>query len=212
MSNNKIKILKKREILLFKKKFENNFNENSCYNISENKHLFNFNKKKYIQSAVLCLIEQNYKEECINIILTERSKELRNHAGQISFPGGKLDETDKNNFQKCAFREAEEEIGFKSRKSIYLGKLNKYITGTGYIIQPVVAFSKEKQDFILNKNEVTTILHFPINYLLSKNRIKKVFYNNKSKFYFCINWNNFKVWGATAKILIDLITLLMVKK
>ena len=94
-------------------------------------------------------------------------------------------------------------------KTIFLGKLNKYITGTGYQIQPIIVKGKIKQNFSINQDEVSSILHLPINYLLSNNIIKKAFYD-KNKYFFYLLWRNNKIWGATAKILIDLINLLQV--
>ena len=145
----------------------------------------------------------------LNIVLTKRSEHLKYHKGQISLPGGKLEPRDKGNFQECAFREAYEEIGFKRNNSIYLGKLNKYITGSGFLIQPIVALVDEVQNFIINRQEVTSILHFPINYLLSGDEIKKVFLDeDQNKYFLNIYWKKNRIWGATAKILIDLINLL----
>ena len=64
----------------------------------------------------------------------------------------------------------------------------------------------------MNKQEVTSILHFPINYLLSDNAINKVFFDEgQNKYFFSIYWKKNKIWGATAKILIDLINLLKLK-
>ena len=212
MINNKIKISNKNDKLFFKKKLVNNFNEKQCYSLIHNKIDIIDNYKNYTKSSVLCLLMPNNFDMSLNIILTKRSKNLRHHAGQISLPGGKLECIDKGDFKKCAFREATEEIGFEKNNAIYLGKLNKYITGSGFIIQPIVALTKGNQNFILNRHEVTSILHFPINYLLSENIISKVYYDNKynNKFYITFNWKKNKIWGATAKILLDLLGLLRV--
>ena len=192
-------------------KLEASYVKKKHYLVPENRYLFNNNNKNYIRSAVLCLLEHNCVDGSYNIILTERSKDLRNHAGQISLPGGKLDAKDLEDYEECAYREAFEEIGFNKKSSIYLGKLNKYITGTGYIIQPIVALSTKKQEYKLNKLEVTKILHFPINYLSLEKNFKKVFLNeDKKKYYYNIYWNKIKIWGATAIILINLIKLLKI--
>jgi 8-oxo-dGTP pyrophosphatase MutT (NUDIX family) len=141
--------------------------------------------------------------------LTKRSKHLKYHKGQISLPGGKLDPQDKGDFQQCAYREAYEEIGFEKNKAIYLGKLNKYITGSGFLIQPIVVLLEDIQNFTMNRQEVTSILHFPINYLLSGDVVSKVYLDeDHNKYFLNIYWKKNKIWGATAKILIDLINLL----
>ncbi len=209
MINNKIKISNKKEIFKIKKKLENKFDKEKCFNLSQNINDVTENYKNYTKSAVLCLLISNGIDNNLNIILTKRSEHLKHHKGQISLPGGKLEQQDRGDFKECAFREAHEEIGFKKNSAIYLGKLNKYITGSGFLIQPVVVLVEEVQSFVINRQEVTSILHFPINYLLSDNVIKKVFlHDDQNKYFLNIFWNKNKIWGATAKILVDLINLL----
>jgi 8-oxo-dGTP pyrophosphatase MutT (NUDIX family) len=209
MINNKIKISNKIEILKVKKKLEHSFDDKKCFNLSNNVSDITKNYKNFTKSAVLCLLVSNSSNYALDIVLTKRSKHLRHHKGQISFPGGKLEPQDKGDFEKCAYREAYEEIGFKKNKVVYLGKLNKYITGSGFLIQPIVVLVEEVQSFIINRKEVTSILHFPINYLLSEDVISKVFLDEaQNKYFLNIYWKKNKIWGATAKILIDLINLL----
>ena len=209
MINNKIKILNKIEIVKIKNKLEFNFDDKKCFNLSNNESDTTENYKNFTKSAVLCLLISNGSDYSLDIVLTKRSKHLKYHKGQISFPGGKLEPQDKCDFKQCAYREAFEEIGFKKNKAIYLGKLNKYITGSGFLIQPIVVLLEEVQNFIINRQEVTSILHFPVNYLLSDNVISKVFLDEgHNKYFLNIYWKKNKIWGATAKILIDLINLL----
>ena len=212
MINNKIKISNKIEILKIKSKLKNCFDDKKCFNLSDNVSDVAENYKNYTKSAVLCLLISNSSNYTLDIILTKRSKHLKYHKGQISLPGGKLEPQDKGDFQQCAYREAYEEIGFEQNKAIYLGKLNKYITGSGFLIQPIVVLLEEVQSFTMNRQEVTSILHFPINYLLSNNVINKVFLDEgQNKYFFSFYWKKNKIWGATAKILIDLIDLLKLK-
>ncbi len=209
MINNKIKISNKIEILKIKKKLEDSFDNKKCFNLSNNVSDTTENYKNFTKSAVLCLLISNSSNCTLDIVLTKRSKHLKYHKGQISLPGGKLEPQDKEDFQQCAYREAYEEIGFEKDRAIYLGKLNKYITGSGFLIQPIVVLLEEVQNFVMNRQEVTSILHFPINYLLSGDAISKVFLDkDKNKYFLNIYWKKNKIWGATAKILIDLINLL----
>ncbi len=209
MINNKIKISNKIDILKIKNKLKYSFNDNKCFNLSNNVIDITENYKNFTKSAVLCLLISNGSNYSLDVVLTKRSKHLKYHKGQISLPGGKLEPQDKGDFQQCAYREAYEEIGFKKSKAIYLGKLNKYITGSGFLIQPVVVLLEEVQNFIINRQEVTSILHLPVNYLLSGNVISKVFLDeDHNKYFFNFYWKRNKIWGATAKILIDLINLL----
>ena len=209
MINNKIKISNKTEILKIKKNLDYNFDDKKCFNLSDNVNDITKNYKYHTKSAVLCLLISNGSDHSLDIVLTKRSQRLKHHKGQISLPGGKLEPQDKGDFKECAFREAYEEIGFNKNRAIYLGKLNKYITGSGFLIQPIVVLVKELQSFTINRQEVTSILHFPINYLLSDRATSKVFLDkDPSKYFLNIFWKKNKIWGATAKILIDLINLL----
>ena len=209
MINNKIKISNKIEILKIKNNLKYNFDDKKCFNLSNNASDTTENYDNFTKSAVLCLLISKSSNYDIDIVLTKRSKHLKHHKGQISLPGGKLEKQDKGNFKICAYREAYEEIGFEKNNAIYLGKLNKYITGSGFLIQPIVVLLEEVQSFIINRQEVTSILHFPINYLLSDNVINKVFLDEvQNKYFLSIYWKKNKIWGATAKILIDLINLL----
>ena len=213
MSNNKIKISNKIEILKIKNKLKKSFDNKKCFNLSNNVSDTTEKYKNFTKSAVLCLLISNDANYTLDIILTKRSEHLKYHKGQISLPGGKLEPQDKGDFQQCAYREAYEEIGFEKNKAIYLGKLNKYITGSGFLIQPIVVLLEEVQNFIINKQEVTKILHFPVNYLLSSDVISKVFLDeDHNKYFLNIYWKKNRIWGATAKILIDLINLLKNKK
>lgn len=212
MINNKIKISNRIEILKIKNKLKYNFDDKKCFNLSDNVSDTTENYENFTKSAVLCLLTSKGSNYALDIVLTKRSEHLKHHKGQISLPGGKLEKQDKGDFRICAYREAYEEIGFKKNKAIYLGKLNKYITGSGFLIQPVVVLLEEVQSFIINRQEVTSILHFPINYLLSESVINKVFLDEgQNKYFLSIYWEKNKIWGATAKILIDLINLLKLK-
>ena len=211
MINNKIKISNKIEILKIKNKLKSSFDDKKCFNLSDNVSDIAENYKNFTKSAVLCLLISNGTNHTLDIVLTKRSKHLKHHKGQISLPGGKLEPQDKGDFQQCAYREAYEEIGFEQSKAIYLGKLNKYITGSGFLIQPIVVLLDEVQNFVMNRQEVTSILHFPVNYLLLGDVINKVFLDEgQNKYFLNIYWKKNKIWGATAKILIDLINVLKI--
>ena len=213
MINNKIKISNKIEILKIKNKLKSSFDDKKCFNLSDNVSDITKNYKNFTKSAVLCLLIPNGSNYALDVVLTKRSKHLKYHKGQISFPGGKLEPQDKGDFQQCAYREAFEEIGFKKNKVVYLGKLNKYITGSGFLIQPIVVLLEEIQKFTINRQEVTSILHLPLNYLLSDDVISKVILDkDHNKYFLKIYWKKNKIWGATAKILLDLINLLKSKK
>ena len=98
----------------------------------------------------MCLfIEKNNK---IYLILTKRSEKLNQHAGEISFPGGSLENQDKNSLM-AAFRETYEEIGIPESRINVIGQLDDYITGTGFHIETYVGIIKKNTIFRVNKEE-----------------------------------------------------------
>ena len=121
------------------------------------KLLFSFNKinSSAKKSAVMCLfLEKNKKTY---LILTKRSEKLNQHAGEISFPGGSLENQDKNSLM-AAFRETYEEIGIPERRINVIGQLDDYITGTGFHIETYVGIIKKNTIFRVNKEEVSELI------------------------------------------------------
>ncbi len=172
------------------------------------KELIEYNNEKIkSKSAVLIILYSS--DNKLFIVLTKRSKNLRKHSGQISFPGGKLDRID-DNLTETAFREAKEEIGFENKDNHILGWLSPLIIPiTNFVVYPLVVFSENKPKLIKNNDEVESIIRVPINFLTNINNIKKTnFLNSTSgRFleapYFDVNEN--KVWGATAMIISELL-------
>ena len=138
---------------------------------------------KYRNSAVLVpLVEKSNGTE---IILTIRSNDLPSHAGQISFPGGKVDAEDKNPVD-TAYREAFEEIGLSEKHIKRLGYLDITTTGTNYMILPVVGLIDI--DFLpkINRSEVEDIIYLPLEFIEQKNNLKyvdKEFNGTRKSFY-----------------------------
>jgi len=165
------------------------------------------------KSAVLVLI---YFDKIANksfIVLTLRSSNLRNHSGQVSFPGGKMDDSDKS-LEETALREAEEEIGIDRNLNIeILGQLSPLlIPVTGFKVYPIVGFLPYKPDFSINTDEVEQLLLIPLEELTSNCIIRqKIFSKSTSKTghsapYFDIA--GVEIWGATAMMLSELIVTL----
>ena len=179
----------------------------TAFNRNNKKKNIDTDGENLINSAVLCLLEFSEAIDSFNILLTLRSKNLKNHSGQICFPGGKLEKFDKD-FEICALREAEEEIGVYKKNIEILGKMNKYSTGTGFLIQPIIAQNNKESFFKINLNEVEEVISFPINYLFKKKNLTTSKYisniNKKEYYYYDIKWKDYRIWGATAMILVDL--------
>ena len=158
------------------------------------------NGVKYRNSAVLVpLVEKSNGTE---IILTIRSNDLPSHAGQISFPGGKVDAEDKNPVD-TAYREAFEEIGLSEKHIKRLGYLDITTTGTNYMILPVVGLIE--LDFLpkINRNEVEDIIYLPLEFIEHKNNLKYVDkeFNGTRKSFYLYQYKEYSIWGATARIL-----------
>ncbi|XDZ66152.1 CoA pyrophosphatase [Alphaproteobacteria bacterium LSUCC0684] len=152
-------------------------------------------------SAVLmALVEE---EAGYSIILTERSPDLRHHAGQISFPGGQIDEGE--TVLDAALREAEEEIALPAHKVDVLGFLPGVVTTANFHIAPVLAMVNAKVNLVPAEAEVSRILIEPVLPLLDPGRHRSVQREYKGQRYqsWEITHEREYIWGATARILVQ---------
>lgn len=142
----------------------------------------------------------------LHILLTKRSRHLRSHPGQISFPGGKVDKTD-DSLQAAAFREANEEVGVNTNNIKPLGWLPELNTISHFTMHPLVGFVHPSQEFRANDGEVDEIFEVPLDYLLQKKHqffLSPKWQGRPSKVHF-IRYQDKMIWGATAAILQKLI-------
>ena len=170
--------------------------------LNNNKKNINLDSNSYKIAAVLFpLIEKNNE---LKVILTTRSKDLPSHPGQVCFPGGKLEKADKNIIE-CAKRESFEEVGIKSDQINLLGQLDDCITGTNFKVTPVIGLIDSNYIPVLQENEVADIFEVPLDYFIEKNnqKIEYANYKNKSYSYYQYNWKNKKIWGSTARIIVN---------
>ena len=171
-------------------------------NLNNNKKKINLDSNSYKIAAVLFpLIEKNNE---LKVILTTRSKDLPSHPGQVCFPGGKLEKTDKNIIE-CAKRESFEEVGIKNDQINLLGQLDDCITGTNFKVTPVIGLIDSNYIPVLQEKEVADIFEVPLDYFIEKNnqKIEYANYKNKSYSYYQYNWKNKKIWGSTARIIVN---------
>ncbi|MBP01333.1 MAG: CoA pyrophosphatase [Rhodospirillaceae bacterium] len=148
----------------------------------------------------------------LTVLFTRRSHTLNDHAGQISFPGGKVEVFD-NNRVSTALREAKEEVGLNNETVEVLGCLGPYITGTNFEVTPVVGFvSPAPAIFTINKEEVAEIFELPLNYALDLSNYEKVLNtdNRGRRGYYVIQYEQHRIWGATAAMLMNLSEVLQV--
>ena len=151
-------------------------------------------------AAVLILLIP--RDGGFSILFTERTKTLHAHAGQISFPGGGVEEDDADNAE-TALREASEEIGLDPKNARVIGELEDYVTRTGFRVKPVVAILEKEQDWAPNPGEVASIFEVPLDYLLKPGNLSEeslVFESGERWFYAC-NYGGHHIWGATAGML-----------
>jgi 8-oxo-dGTP pyrophosphatase MutT (NUDIX family) len=140
------------------------------------------------------------------VILTQRPTWLRNHAGQVAFPGGKVDDTDENSIF-AALREAEEELNIPPARVEVIGVADTYYSGSGYSIAPVVGIIPPDLELQPNPQEVEDWFEVPLAFLLDPaNSIKKeTNWNGQQRSYYDMQWGERRIWGVTAGIIANLV-------
>ena len=138
----------------------------------------------------------------LNLLLTQRTASLRDHAGQISFPGGKIDPADASP-AAAALREAEEEIGLPADRVSVLGVLGSYLARSGYRIVPVVARVEPPFDIRLNPAEVADAFELPFAAMMdgAAHRIASREWRGAERRFYSIAHGRRTVWGITAGII-----------
>lgn len=136
------------------------------------------------------------------VILTLRTPHLSSHAGQIAFPGGKIDGTDGGPWQ-AALREANEEIGLDPRSVEKVAELAPYLTGSGYKVTPVVAGIRPGFSLQPNPGEVADIFEVPLSFLMNPaNHLKQSRdWEGKPRYFYAMPYGERYIWGVTAGII-----------
>lgn len=139
------------------------------------------------------------------VIMTERAAHLAHHAGQISFPGGKVDDSD-TTLVATALREADEEIALPSTKVEILGGLDPVSSPVGFIVQPIVGIVAPQVDLQACPDEVARILILPLADLISPPRHRRESYIRESRRrdIWVIDHPEHYIWGLSAAIIVDL--------
>jgi 8-oxo-dGTP pyrophosphatase MutT (NUDIX family) len=139
------------------------------------------------------------------LLLTERATSLRQHSGQIAFPGGRVDADDPS-VLAAACREAEEEIGLDPRLVRLLGYLDPYLSTTGYLIMPVVALVPATYTLSLNPHEVADAFEVPLSFLMdpARHELHGREWKGKLRRYYAMPYGERYIWGVTAGIIRNL--------
>jgi len=139
------------------------------------------------------------------VVLTQRAAHLRDHSGQIAFPGGKMDPGDPSPIA-TALREAEEEIGLSPALVRPLGYLDPYLSATGFLVTPVVGLVEPNPHLTINPDEVADVFEVPLDHLMDPGRhlIKTRSWQGRMRIYYAIPFGQRLIWGLTAGIVHNL--------
>jgi 8-oxo-dGTP pyrophosphatase MutT (NUDIX family) len=137
-------------------------------------------------------------------ILTVRREHLRTHAGQVAFPGGRIDPGE--DALGAALREANEELGIPAGEVAVAGALEPYATITGYQVTPIVGVIPPDLALEPHEHEVAGWFEAPLRFLLdpARQQRKSALFEGERRHYYQIDWEGHRIWGATAAIIVNL--------
>lgn len=144
-------------------------------------------------------------EHGVRVVLTRRNANLKNHPGQISFPGGRMEEDDAD-VACTALRETHEEIGVDPAHVRVIGALATCHTGTGYSVVPVMGFIPPAYPFTPDVREVAAVFDVPLQFLLDPANHKPHAYviEGRRRHYYEMLYRGHRIWGATANMIVSL--------
>jgi len=178
--------------------------DEECVNSSDfdlNQNIVLPSDRKLNKAAVLVGICFSEKKQP-SVLLTKRAGHLKNHPGQIAFPGGKFESEDRT-LVNTALREAEEEIGLNRSIPKKLGILPKHETITKFLVTPIIFQLPYKLDLKIDKNEVDEVFYVPLEHFLTLDnyRIQARKWQEELRYYYVVPYGPYYIWGATARIL-----------
>ena len=156
-----------------------------------------------VRAAVLVPLLE--REAGWSVVLTLRSADLADHAGQISLPGGRIEPSDPDP-GAAALREAKEEIGLERDYVELAGRLDTWFTGTGFEVTPIVGLVRPPPRFVPDPVEVAEVFEVPLDFILdSRNHQRHMReLRGEQRFFWAIPYLNRNIWGATAGMLVNL--------
>lgn len=141
----------------------------------------------------------------LQVLFTRRADHLARHAGQVSFPGGRLNDDD-GHAVEAALRETEEEVGLPRSFVEVRGELDRYETGTGFSIHPFVGLVREGFELRIDASEVAEAFEVPLAFLMDpeNHQQQMTMWQGRERRYYAMTFGSHYIWGATAGILINL--------
>ncbi len=163
-----------------------------------------------LQPAGVLIPVINRANTGLNLLLTQRSAELKNHAGQISFPGGRMEQNDAD-IGVTALRETHEEVGIRPDQVTVIGYLEPMPTITGYAVTPIVGLVDETVELDIDQTEVEFTFEVPLSFLLddgNRRTVDRDLYGQKVPM-MEFQFEGHRIWGATAFIIIEFIKIVI---
>jgi 8-oxo-dGTP pyrophosphatase MutT (NUDIX family) len=145
------------------------------------------------------------RPEGMSVLLTQRTAHLSAHAGQIAFPGGRLEPEDPD-AAAAALRETEEEVGLRRDRVTLVGRLDTYVTGTGFEITPVVGIVAPPFSLTIDPFEVADVFEVPLSFVLDPGNHRRTerLFEQRPRVFFVLPYEGRNIWGATAGMLVNL--------
>ncbi len=152
-------------------------------------------------AAVLILVIN--RPDAPTVLFTQRTAHLTDHGGQISFPGGRVEDHDPS-AEHTALRETVEETGVDETRITLIGSIPRYTTGTGYLITPVVGWIEPPVEYRPDPKEVEECFEVPLDFLIcpQNHRLESAMYKGRMRQYYAIPYGRRYIWGATAGMLV----------
>jgi 8-oxo-dGTP pyrophosphatase MutT (NUDIX family) len=182
--------------------------------INQIRELLSSRKRRVIEhpsfSHAAVLVPLFRKGEDCHLLFTKRSEQVKYHKGEISFPGGVVDEEDAE-LERTALREAFEEIGLKQDDVQIIGALDDIMTITEFIVTPIVGLFPYPYPFNVSKVEISELIEVPLASLLDADCFseREIFRGDRKEVVYAYQYGEHIIWGATARILkqfLDLIS------
>jgi len=142
------------------------------------------------------------KRENCHLLFTKRSDQVKHHKGEISFPGGVVDEEDLE-LERTALREAFEEIGLKEKDVQIIGVLDDIVTSTQFIVTPIVGFFPYPYPFKISEGEIAELIEVPLASLVDEEFFgeREILLGGQKEVIYAFQYERHVIWGATARIL-----------